>query len=84
MTKTIPCMKSRASALAQSLADLGWINAHNMRMDLRWGGGDSNRVRALAQELVGLQPDIIVTDGTPSTVALPADDGDNPDRICES
>jgi hypothetical protein len=26
-------------------------------MDLRWGGGDLNRIRALAQELVGLQPD---------------------------
>ena len=39
-------------------------------MDLRWGGGDINRIRALAQELVGLQPDIIVADGTPATVAL--------------
>jgi putative ABC transport system substrate-binding protein len=39
-------------------------------MDLRWGGGDINRIRALAHELVGLQPDIILTDGTPGTVAL--------------
>jgi ABC-type uncharacterized transport system substrate-binding protein len=39
-------------------------------MDLRWHGGDINRIRALAQELVGLQPDIIVTTGTPVTVAL--------------
>jgi putative ABC transport system substrate-binding protein len=39
-------------------------------MDLRWGGGDINRIRALAQELVGLQPDIILTGGTPATVAL--------------
>jgi ABC-type uncharacterized transport system substrate-binding protein len=30
-------------------------------MDLRWGGGDIDRIRALAQELVGLQPDIILT-----------------------
>ena len=34
------------------------------------GGGDINRTRALAQELVGLQPDIIVTYGTPPTVAV--------------
>ena len=39
-------------------------------MDLRWAGGDTNRIRALAQELVGLQPDIIVTNNTPATVAL--------------
>ena len=34
------------------------------------GGGDTNRIRALAQELVGLQPDIILAGGTPATVAL--------------
>jgi putative ABC transport system substrate-binding protein len=39
-------------------------------MDIRWGGGDINRIRALAQELVGLQPDIIVTSSTPATVAV--------------
>jgi putative ABC transport system substrate-binding protein len=40
-------------------------------MDFRWTpGSDINRIRALAQELVGLQPDIIVTDSTPGTVAL--------------
>jgi putative ABC transport system substrate-binding protein len=39
-------------------------------MDLRWGGGDINRIRALAQELVGLQPNMIVTTSTPTTVAL--------------
>jgi putative ABC transport system substrate-binding protein len=39
-------------------------------MDLRWYGDDSNRARALAQELVGLQPDIIVTTGLPATAAV--------------
>jgi putative ABC transport system substrate-binding protein len=39
-------------------------------MDLRWAGGDVNRIRALAQELVGLQPDIILAAGTTETVAL--------------
>ena len=32
-------------------------------MDVRWASGDANRMRALAQELVGLKPDIIVTIG---------------------
>jgi putative ABC transport system substrate-binding protein len=39
-------------------------------MDLRWGGGDTNRTRALAQELVGLQPDIIVAGASPAAAAL--------------
>ena len=39
-------------------------------MDLRWFGDDANRIPALAQELVGLQPDIILTGATPATVAL--------------
>jgi putative ABC transport system substrate-binding protein len=39
-------------------------------MDLRWWGDNINRSRAVAQELVGLQPDIILTEGTPATLAL--------------
>jgi putative ABC transport system substrate-binding protein len=39
-------------------------------MDLRWYGDDVNRMRALARELVGLQPDIIVASSTVATVAL--------------
>jgi putative ABC transport system substrate-binding protein len=49
---------------------MGWTDGRNVRMDVRWGGGDINRSRALAQELVGLQPDIIVTGGLPATVAV--------------
>jgi putative ABC transport system substrate-binding protein len=58
------------SALTQALANLGWTDGRKVRMDLRWGGGDINRIRALAQELVGLQPDIIVVTG--GTVAIAA------------
>jgi putative ABC transport system substrate-binding protein len=62
--------KRRYSAFTQALAELGWTEGRNVHMDLRWHGDDNNRARALAQELVGLQPDIIVTGGTPATVAL--------------
>jgi putative ABC transport system substrate-binding protein len=58
------------SAFTQALADLGWADGRNVRMDLRWGGGDINRIRALAHELVGLQLDIIVTNSGAVTVAL--------------
>jgi putative ABC transport system substrate-binding protein len=65
-----PVQKPRDSAFMQALPDLGWTDGRNMRMDLRWGSLDINRMRALAQELVGLQPDIIVTYGTPATIAV--------------
>jgi putative tryptophan/tyrosine transport system substrate-binding protein len=65
-----PVAKTYVSAFRQALADLGWTDGRNVQMELRWGGDDSNRIRPLAQELVGLQPDIIVTNSTPTTVAL--------------
>jgi putative ABC transport system substrate-binding protein len=68
--ETDPRAKPLASAFTQALADLGWTDGRNMRMDLRWGGGDTNRIRALAQELVSLQPDIILASGLEAPIAL--------------
>jgi putative ABC transport system substrate-binding protein len=65
-----PLDKTYVSAFTQALADLGWTDRRNLRTDLRWGGGDDNRTRALAQELIGLKPDIILTTSTPATVAV--------------
>jgi putative ABC transport system substrate-binding protein len=65
-----PVIKTRISAFTQALAGFGWTDGRNVRMDIRWGGGDINRVLALAQDLVGLQPDIILTTSTPATAAL--------------
>ena len=50
-----PLVKTYVSAFIQALAGLGW--SRNVRMDLRWAGGDTNRIPALAQELVGLRPE---------------------------
>jgi putative ABC transport system substrate-binding protein len=60
----------RYSAFTQALAGLGWTDGRNVRLDLRWAGDNINRIRGLAQELVGLQPDVILTNGTPATAAL--------------
>jgi putative ABC transport system substrate-binding protein len=65
-----PVWKTIISSFTQAFADLGWTDGRNVRMDLRWGGDDTNRIRALAQELVGLQPDIILTGATAATVAV--------------
>jgi putative tryptophan/tyrosine transport system substrate-binding protein len=65
-----PFGKLLISAFTQGLADLGWTDGRNVRMDFRWASDIINRIRPLAQELVGLQPDIIVTNGRPATTAL--------------
>jgi putative ABC transport system substrate-binding protein len=49
---------------------LGWTDGRNVRVDVRWHGYDINRARALAQELVGLQPDIILTNSIAATAAV--------------
>jgi hypothetical protein len=58
------------NTLVSELSGKHLTDGRNVRIDLRWGRTDINRIRALAQELVGLQPDIIVTANTPATVAL--------------
>src|SRR6516162_3831399 len=65
-----PLAKVSLSAFTQALADLGWVDGRNVWTDLRWWGDDINRIRALAQELVGLRPDIIVANSTAATVAV--------------
>jgi putative ABC transport system substrate-binding protein len=62
--------QSDFAAFTRSLAELGWIDGRNVRLDIRYAGGDINRIRALAHELVGLQPDIIVTRTVVATAAL--------------
>ena len=49
-----PERKRSVAAFTQALADLGWTDGRNVRIDLRWGGTDIKRIRALAQELVRL------------------------------
>jgi putative ABC transport system substrate-binding protein len=70
LDETDPVSKTFFSAFTQALADLGWADGRNVRMVLRWYGEDINRARALAQELVSLQPDMIVTNGTVATLAV--------------
>jgi putative ABC transport system substrate-binding protein len=65
-----PVWKARLPAFTQALADLGWTDGRNVRMDIRSGGGDTNRISALAQELVGLKPDIVLAPGTVATAAV--------------
>ena len=65
-----PEAKAHLSAFMQGLVELGWTNGHNIRMDIRWPAGNIDRVRKSAKELVDLQPDVILSEGTPATFAL--------------
>ena len=57
-------------AFREGLAQLGWADGRNLRIDYRWASGDIGRIRTFAKELVEGSPDIIVGYGTPVVVAL--------------
>jgi putative tryptophan/tyrosine transport system substrate-binding protein len=65
-----PEAKAALSALSRGLSELGWIDGRDVRMDVRFGSGDIDRMRSLAKELVDLQPDAILASSTPATAAL--------------
>ena len=56
----------RIAAFLQGLAQLGWTDGRNVRIDTRWGAGDADRSRRQAAELIALAPDVILATGTPS------------------
>ena len=57
-----------SAAFAQGLQQLGWEIGSNIRIDYRWGAGDTERFRQYAAELVGLSPDVIL--GTAASIVL--------------
>jgi len=54
---------ARLAAFHQGLQEAGWVVGRNLRIDYRWGAGDSERTRKFAAELVALAPDVILTTG---------------------
>jgi putative ABC transport system substrate-binding protein len=54
----------------QELAKLGWVEGRNLRIHPRFGGGDVDRIRSYAAELVSLDPDVIVTSSVVATKAV--------------
>jgi putative tryptophan/tyrosine transport system substrate-binding protein len=61
--------KARNAAFLQALAQLGWIEGRNVRIDIRWGAADAERIRRYVAEVVALAPDVILATG--STVVAP-------------
>jgi putative ABC transport system substrate-binding protein len=53
----------RFEPLRQGLQALGYVEARNLVLEARWGEGNSDRLRAMAAELVELKVEVIVTGG---------------------
>jgi putative ABC transport system substrate-binding protein len=62
--------RSLVAEFKAALAKLGWKEGDNLRIELRWGEGDAEKIGALAKELVGLRPDAILGQTTPVASAL--------------
>jgi putative ABC transport system substrate-binding protein len=56
-------------AFRQKLRELGHLEGENIAIEYRWAEGRDDRLPGLAAELARLQPDVIVTTGTPGTLA---------------
>jgi putative ABC transport system substrate-binding protein len=62
--------QSWVAAFRDALTQLGWSEGNNLRVEVRWGAADPDRIRTLAKELVDLRPDAIFSQTTPATDAL--------------
>jgi putative ABC transport system substrate-binding protein len=58
-----PNAKARPTAFLEGLLQSGWTPGRNMRLEVRWAGGDQAAIRKHAAELVALAPDVLVAGG---------------------
>src|SRR3954467_5242001 len=58
------------NGLRAGLRERGYVEGKNLKMEYRWAAGHNERLGALAAELVRLKPRVIVTHGTPGTLAV--------------
>jgi putative ABC transport system substrate-binding protein len=65
-----PETNARLAKLRQELEKLGWSEGRNLRIDVRFAASRPDQFRVLAQELIALQPDVIVAHSTPVARAL--------------
>jgi putative tryptophan/tyrosine transport system substrate-binding protein len=58
-TESNPEGRARIATLRQTLHELGWTQGRNLEVDYRWNGGDVERARRHAAEIVAFHPDVI-------------------------
>jgi putative ABC transport system substrate-binding protein len=62
--------QARLAAFLQGMQEAGWAVGRNLRVDLRWGGGNMDRVRQQALDLGALSPDVILASTNQAMVAM--------------
>jgi putative ABC transport system substrate-binding protein len=65
-----PEAQAYVAVLQQGLQEAGWTVGRNVRVDVRWSAGDDARLRRNAEELVALNPDVIVAGYGPTSPLL--------------
>ena len=60
----------RMAAFRRGLENIGWIEGRNIHIEERWPGGNNERLRSFAAELVGMRPDAIFAGNEAATMAL--------------
>ena len=65
-----PPLQLNVKALTEGLNDFGWTEGKNLRIEVRWNGGNAERARQFASELIALKPDAIVSSSTTNLLAL--------------
>ena len=66
---TPPVQSEWTEAFVHRLRELGWTEDHNIRIEYRWAEGRFDRSPKLADELVQLNVDVIVTHATANVLA---------------
>jgi putative tryptophan/tyrosine transport system substrate-binding protein len=67
---TDPEVKRRLPVFQRALQDLGWVEGRNVKSEYRFSSGDGDRLKMAAQEIIELQPDVILGVSTPALAAL--------------
>jgi putative ABC transport system substrate-binding protein len=62
-TTADPDQQANVATFRQALQQLGWTDGRNVRIDVRWAGGQASEIRRHANELVALAPDVILATG---------------------
>jgi putative ABC transport system substrate-binding protein len=65
-----PESQARVAALREGLAQRGWTEGRNLRVDCRWTGTDPAAIHTSVAELVATAPEMIVAHSTPVTSGL--------------
>jgi putative ABC transport system substrate-binding protein len=63
-------LQANVKALAEGLRDLGWVEGKNLRIEVRWNGGNAELARKFASELIALKPAAIASASTTNLLAL--------------